>query len=51
MVNVLNCDLLALMLFTLTQGDSYLPFLAYSCFPITPIFIVGNDLSFFAPPG
>ena len=50
MVNVLNCDLIALMLFTLTQGDSYFPFLPYSCFPITPIFIVGNYLSFFAPP-
>jgi len=37
MVNVLNCDLIALMLFTLTLGDSYLPFLAYSCFPITPV--------------
>ena len=35
MVNVLNCDLIAMMLFTLTLGDSYLPFLAYSCFPIT----------------
>ena len=50
MVNVLNCDLIALMLFTLTQGDSYFPFLPYSCFPITPIFIVENYLSFFAPP-
>ena len=24
------------MFFTLTLGDSYFPFLAYSCFPITP---------------
>jgi len=23
--------------FTLTLGDSYFPFLAYSCFPITPV--------------
>ena len=35
MVNALNCALIALMLFTLTLGDSYLPILAYSCFPIT----------------
>ncbi len=35
MVNVLNCDLIALRLFTLTLGDSYFPFLAYSCFPVT----------------
>ena len=25
------------MFFTLTLGDSYFPFLAYSCFPITAI--------------
>ena len=36
MVNVLNCDLIALRLFTLTLSGSYFPFLAYSCFQITP---------------
>jgi len=41
MVNFLNCDLIAMMLFTLTLGDSYLPFLAYSCFPITTVAFSG----------